>query len=46
VEPPGPDLETTDIEADCEQRRVARRASGQELIEQSVGKVLKLLLKR
>lgn len=46
VEPPGPDLETTDIEADCEQRRVARRASGQELIEQSVGKVLKLLRAR
>lgn len=46
VEPPGPDLETTDIEADCEQRRVTRRASGQELMEESVAKVLKLILRR
>jgi len=46
VEPPGQALETTDIEADCGERRVARRASGQELMEESVGKVLKLLLTR
>lgn len=45
VEPSGPDLETIDVEADCEWRRTARRASGQEIMEESVAKVLRLLLK-
>ena len=45
VEPTGPDLLATDIEADCGRRRIARRASGQELTEASVGKVLRRLLK-
>jgi hypothetical protein len=46
LEPRGPALEATDVEPDCERRRVTRRASGQELVEESVGKVLKRLLKR
>jgi hypothetical protein len=45
VVPPGPDLETQDIEADCQRGRVSRRASGQEIMEESVGKLLRLLLK-
>lgn len=45
VEPAGPDLETIDVEPDCERTRIARRASGQELMEESVGKVLRRLLK-
>lgn len=45
VEPPGPDLQATDIVADCERRRIARRASSEETMEESAGKVLQRLLK-
>ncbi len=44
VEPPGPELQATDLVADCERRRATRRTS-QEIMEESVGKVLRRLLK-
>ena len=44
VEPPGNELQATDLVADCERRRATRQTS-QELMEESVGKVLRRLLK-
>lgn len=44
MEPPRPELQAIDLVADCEQRRATRRTS-QEIMEESVGKVLRRLLK-
>ena len=44
MEPPGTELQATDLTADCTQRRATRRTS-QEMMEESVGKVLRRLLK-
>ena len=44
AEPPGPELQATDLVADCERKRATRRTS-QEIMEESVGKVLRRLLK-
>lgn len=46
VEPPGPALQLSDIEPDCERGRIERRRSTQELLHLAVQKVLALLLRR
>lgn len=46
IEPPGPELQLSDVEPDCERRRIERRLSTQELLNLAVQKILARLLRR